>query len=153
MAKTVMAILPGTYDHYREAGDVFQITEDRHFSRRWMQEVTEGEASMLRQTQGGHEGVHVVHTSAVDIAELEALKVKLAQAEAENTRLRGNLRPLPGGDEAGPRTALDVLAMANDSSIEFMTFKAAARKLLGNDTPSTKAEIVAALEDKATRPA
>ncbi|EJL54874.1 hypothetical protein PMI09_02190 [Rhizobium sp. CF122] len=55
-----------------------------------------------------------------------------------------------GGDE--PKTAAEVLAMAGDGSVQFMTFKAAAKELLGDKTPASKAEIVAALEDLATQP-
>ncbi|MQU78400.1 hypothetical protein FB009_109172 [Sinorhizobium medicae] len=55
-----------------------------------------------------------------------------------------------GGGEA--KTAAEVLAMANDTSVPFMTFKSAATKLLGEKTPASKADIVAALEDLATQP-
>ncbi|MGO8086475.1 hypothetical protein AB9E29_05005 [Rhizobium leguminosarum] len=42
--------------------------------------------------------------------------------------------------------------MATDSNVQFMTFKAAAQKLLGEKTPAKKDEIVAVLEDLATEP-
>lgn len=51
-----------------------------------------------------------------------------------------------------PKTAAEVLAMGQNSDVQFMTFKAAATKLLGDKTPATKAEIVTALEDLATQP-
>lgn len=51
------------------------------------------------------------------------------------------------GDET--KTATEVLAMAGGN---FMAFKSAAAKLLGDDTPSKKDDIVAALEDMATAP-
>jgi hypothetical protein len=44
-------------------------------------------------------------------------------------------------------TIADVIAMADGN---FMQFKSAAAKILGDATPSTKAEIIAALEEKAT---
>lgn len=43
-------------------------------------------------------------------------------------------------------TAADVLAMADGN---FMAFKSAAKKILGDDTPAKKDEIVAALRAKA----
>jgi hypothetical protein len=45
----------------------------------------------------------------------------------------------------GAPTASDVLKMASDGT-PFPTFKAAASKLLGDATPSTKVEIIEALE-------
>lgn len=54
----------------------------------------------------------------------------------------------PEKDEGG-KTAVDVLAMADGN---FMAFKSAATKLLGDKTPSKKDEIVAALEELATKP-
>ncbi|RWF41602.1 MAG: hypothetical protein EOS46_27810 [Mesorhizobium sp.] len=50
--------------------------------------------------------------------------------------------------KAGTKSAADVLAMANSN---FMSFKSAAKKLLGDETPENKADIVAALEDLATK--
>ncbi|WKL27044.1 hypothetical protein Q1M63_23160 [Sinorhizobium meliloti] len=45
-----------------------------------------------------------------------------------------------------------MLEMAKDQNVQFMSFKSAAKKLLGEKTPSTKDEIVAALEELATQP-
>ncbi|MHC2298157.1 hypothetical protein [Rhizobium mongolense] len=56
----------------------------------------------------------------------------------------------PNEDEA--KTPAEVLAMASNPDVAFMTFKSAATKLLGEKTPSTKADIVTALEDLATKP-
>ncbi|TRD06846.1 MULTISPECIES: hypothetical protein [unclassified Mesorhizobium] len=47
------------------------------------------------------------------------------------------------------KSATEVLAMADGN---FMAFKSAATKLLGDKTPDKKAEIVAALEELATQP-
>lgn len=55
-------------------------------------------------------------------------------------------------DGDGPKTALEVLEMAKDQNVQFMSFKSAAKKLLGDKTPGTKDEIVAALEELATQP-
>ncbi|OHV81620.1 hypothetical protein [Rhizobium sp. LCM 4573] len=55
-------------------------------------------------------------------------------------------------ESESPKTALEVLEMAKDQNVQFMSFKSAAKKLLGEKTPATKDEIVAALEDLATQP-
>ena len=48
----------------------------------------------------------------------------------------------------------ELLAMAEDSTVHHKTLKAAASKVLGPDHPATsRAEIIAALEDLATKPA
>lgn len=156
MTKTVMAIGPGTYGHYREEGAVFELTDDKHFSKRWMVEITEKDAKRLQKAAAseGEAERHVVDTSVVDNAELEALRAQLAEASAENDRLRRSQKPKleKVAEDEPTKSAAEVLAMANDPAVEFMTFKAAARKVLGSDVPSTKAEIVSALEDKATQP-
>jgi len=162
MTKTVMATRPGTYGHYREEGAVFQIAKEADFSKNWMVEVTAAEAKKLQALaeSDGLAAKHVVDTSVVDNAELEALKAQIAEKDAEIERLK---RPktvkakVEGGSNATseddqPKTAAEVLAMGNDPTVPFMTFKAAATKVLGDETPATKAEIVAALEDKATQP-
>ncbi|MDX1028918.1 hypothetical protein GOL90_27965 [Sinorhizobium medicae] len=56
-----------------------------------------------------------------------------------------------GAGDGEAKTAAEVLKMATDGS-QFMAFKAAASKLLGDKTPANKADIVAALEDLATQP-
>ncbi|MDX0610770.1 hypothetical protein GOC90_25440 [Sinorhizobium medicae] len=64
----------------------------------------------------------------------------------------GKNKEAVSGDGGGePKTAAEVLKMATDGS-QFMAFKAAATKLLGDKTPANKADIVAALEDLATQP-
>ncbi|CDN96086.1 hypothetical protein BN949_05261 [Agrobacterium tumefaciens] len=161
MTKTVMATQQGTYGHIREYGDVFQLTDDKHFSKRWMVDVTSAEAKALQKAaQAVPEAErHVVDTSVVDNAELEGLRAQIAEKDAEIERLKRNKAPKAKDATAGKNegndadaSAADVLKLANDPSVEFMTFKAAARKVLGEATPSTKAEIIAALEDKATAP-
>ena len=144
----VTATRPGVYGHYREEGDVFELRDGKDFSEQWM----ERGAQRTKASVGPSEA-HVADRSAIDNAELEALKIKLAEAEAENRRLRdvASGRPVAGSGEP-EKSVEDLLVMANDKSVEFLAFRAAARKLLGEDTPSTKAEIVAALEDKATHP-
>lgn len=51
-----------------------------------------------------------------------------------------------------PKTAAEILAMAADNSVRFMSFKGEAAKLLGSDLPAKKADIVAILEELATKP-
>lgn len=50
------------------------------------------------------------------------------------------------------KSAADVLAMFGDKSIPFMSARAEAAKLLGDAMPAKKPDIIAALEDLATRP-
>lgn len=57
-----------------------------------------------------------------------------------------------GAGDGEPKTAAEVLEMAKDPNVQFMSFKAAATKLLGDKTPAKKDEIIGALEDLATQP-
>ncbi len=58
--------------------------------------------------------------------------------------------PEGGGDQDQPKTAADVLAMAD--KVHFQTFRAEAIKVLGEGAPSKKEELIAALEERATAP-
>lgn len=78
--------------------------------------------------------------------EIGRLTSLLADRDAELSTLKDAKSDEP------PKTPADVLAMANDPSVPFMSFKSAAAKLLGDKIPSKKDEIVAALEDLATQP-
>lgn len=51
------------------------------------------------------------------------------------------------GDEPADSSAAHLLGQAND--MNFMAFKAAAAKILGDETPAKKADIIAALEQRA----
>ncbi|WP_085026884.1 hypothetical protein [Ensifer aridi] len=55
-------------------------------------------------------------------------------------------------DGDNPSMALEVLEMAKDPNVQFMSFKSAAAKLLGDRTPAKKDGIIAALEELATQP-
>jgi hypothetical protein len=66
--------------------------------------------------------------------------------------LDGKVKKLSAPVDTSDKTALEVLAMASDPSVQFMSFKSAASKILGDKTPSKKDEIVAALEELATNP-
>jgi hypothetical protein len=52
-----------------------------------------------------------------------------------------------------PKSAAEVLAMTKAEPFQFLAFKAEAKKVLGDETPATKDEIVKALEELATKPA
>ncbi|MDE3809952.1 hypothetical protein I7I49_06620 [Sinorhizobium meliloti] len=67
-------------------------------------------------------------------------------------KIEGVSKAAGNQDGDGPKTALEVLEMAKDQNVQFMSFKSAAKKLLGEKTPSAKDEIVAALEELATQP-
>jgi hypothetical protein len=67
-------------------------------------------------------------------------------------KIEGASKTAVNQDSDGPKTALEVLEMAKDPNVQFMSFKSAATKLLGDKTPSKKDEIVAALEELATQP-
>lgn len=59
--------------------------------------------------------------------------------------------PVKQSTDDTPKTAVEVLAMANDGT-HFQTFRSEAHKLLGEATPGSKDEIVAALDALATDP-
>jgi hypothetical protein len=71
----------------------------------------------------------------------------LSKGSEGKTAIANPAEGAPGGDT--PKTAEEVLKLADG---QFMTFKSAATKLLGDKTPSTKAEIITALEELATQP-
>jgi len=148
MTKTVMATRAGVYGHFRDEGAVFEIATEAHFSPFWMSEISPEEALALqvaarKRAEDQRQGIGTAH---VDNAEIEALRAEIAEKNAEIERLTRNA-PVASAE----KTAADVVKMASDPGVEFMTFKAAARKLLGEVTPSTKAEIIAALEDKVSQ--
>jgi hypothetical protein len=51
-----------------------------------------------------------------------------------------------------PKTPAEVLAMGADKDVQFLAFRSAATKLLGDKTPAKKDEIILALEELATQP-
>ncbi|KSV95385.1 hypothetical protein [Sinorhizobium sp. GL28] len=78
-------------------------------------------------------------------SELERLQALLADRDAELAKLKAQ-------QEEPPKTAAEVIEMAKDPNVQFMSFKAAAAKLLGDKTPAKKDEILLALEELATKP-
>lgn len=108
----------------------------------------EGFLAKAFKVRGGHQVVppgksaDVVDARELTEAQIEAFardKVKVTvkgkSAKAENPK-----------DDDQPKSAAEVLELSDGN---FMTFKAAASKVLGDDTPSTKDEIIAALKAKA----
>jgi hypothetical protein len=80
-------------------------------------------------------------------ADLSDAELKVAKATGWFEFGKGSAKKDDGAGDT--KSATEVLAMADGN---FMAFKSAASKLLGEKTPSSKAEIVAALEELATKP-
>lgn len=93
-----------------------------------------------------------------------ALAAVVAQQDAQIAELRAQIAEMQGKPANGTRDPLDhdgdgkkggaapklpsvaeLLAMADDKEVHFKTFSAEAKRVLGDDMPSTKADIVAAL--------
>lgn len=81
---------------------------------------------------------------SVGSAWLAAGVIEIVEGEERATAPEGD----DGGDQ--PKTAAEVLAMVD--TVHFQTFKAEAIKVLGEDAPSNKANLIAALEERATVP-
>jgi len=85
----------------------------------------------------------------------QTVDVELSDAELKVAKatgwfgFEGGSRAEKPHEPGDAKTAAEVLALADGN---FMAFKSAAAKLLGDRTPDKKAEIVAALEDLATQP-
>jgi S-adenosylmethionine:tRNA-ribosyltransferase-isomerase (queuine synthetase) len=77
-------------------------------------------------------------------AEVERLRVQVADLTAKLKEQSGE------SDEVPAKSIDELLAMAEDKSVPFATFKAEVVKVLGEDTPNRKAEMVDALLAKAT---
>lgn len=83
-----------------------------------------------------------------------SIDADLSEAELKVAKATGwfEFRKEASKKDDGPgdiKSAAEVLALADGN---FMAFKSAASKLLGDKTPSSKAEIVAAIEELATKP-
>ncbi|MGN6144718.1 MAG: hypothetical protein ACTHOP_14120 [Mesorhizobium sp.] len=88
-----------------------------------------------------------------EVKDIEFDEVGLKQARRLTSLLSiEKSRAEPRHEQGEGKTAAEVLAMATDANVPFMSFKSAASKLLGDATPSKKDEIVAALEELATKP-
>ncbi|WP_085035216.1 hypothetical protein [Ensifer aridi] len=89
--------------------------------------------------------IHRGQTRDIDLGGVELEKAK----RLSFLQIEGASKANQDGD---PKTALEVLEMAKDPNVQFMSFKSAAAKLLGEKTPAKKDEIIAALEELATQP-
>jgi hypothetical protein len=84
-------------------------------------------------------------TRALDVSDAEADSWALAVgASAPAAATQESARAAEGGE--GASTAADLIAAAD--GMNFMAFKSAAAKVLADGVPSTKAEIIAALQAK-----
>ncbi|ETA72332.1 hypothetical protein HKB47_22650 [Mesorhizobium japonicum] len=93
------------------------------------------------------EGLRIIPVGGFIEAEVSAVELKGAK-ETGWFSIEGSKADKPH-EPGDAKTAAEVLALADGN---FMAFKSAASKLLGDKTPEKKAEIVAALEDLATKP-
>jgi hypothetical protein len=104
------------------------------------------------KVKGGHHVVPAGKADTVrDARELTEEQIDaLARDSVKVTVVADGEKTPDAGDQ--PKNATEVLAMANDPAVQFMSFKSAAAKLLGDKTPSKKDEIISALEELATQP-
>lgn len=107
----------------------------------------------ITNTQKGPRGVNTLE-GAVLVDPGQTVEVKLSDAELKVAKATGwfSFDGKAAKDELGgadAKSAADVLAIADGN---FMAFKSAAAKLLGDKTPDKKADIVSALEELATQP-
>lgn len=101
----------------------------------------------------GPRGIHTLAGSVV-LNPGQTIEADLSDAELKGSKETGWFEFGKGAakkqdDASDTKSAADVLALADGN---FMAFKSAASKLLGDKTPDKKAEIVAALEELATKP-
>ncbi|TBF08715.1 hypothetical protein [Rhizobium ruizarguesonis] len=108
----------------------------------------------VKNITNGPKGVNSAE-GPVEIGPGQEVDVEMSEAEVASSK-RMKWFEFSGSasasDDDQPKTAAEVLEMAKDPNVQFMTFKAAATKLLSGNTPSKKDEIIAALEDLATKP-
>jgi hypothetical protein len=103
------------------------------------------------KVRGGHQIVPAGReANVVDAKELTEAQIDAFARDGVKVKLTGKGSAIDA--EVEPKTAAEVLAMANDPAVPFMTFKSAAAKLLGDAVPAKKPEIIAALEELATKP-
>lgn len=96
-------------------------------------------------SQGEPRPIEAGQTVEMDLTDAEAKNVQ-HQVDAGALAWAGEAPTFKG--EASPdMTAAELLAQADGMHVK--TLQSAAAKILGDATPSTKAEIVAALEEKA----
>lgn len=100
------------------------------------------------KVRGGHQVVPAgKEADLVGAKELTEAQIEAFEREGVKLKAKGGKAKKDEAGDAKPAT--EVLAMADGN---FMAFKSAASKLLGDAIPSKKDEIVAALEELATKP-
>lgn len=101
------------------------------------------------KVRGGHQIVPAgKEADIVDAKELSEAQIDAFTRDGVKVSAKGKGKPQSEPTD-GTKTAAEVLALADGN---FMAFKSAASKLLGDKIPDKKAEIVAALEELATKP-
>ncbi|NTI22038.1 hypothetical protein G6M87_09200 [Rhizobium rhizogenes] len=103
----------------------------------------EDPAPSLSVSAEGKEGVYI------PASEFNGLRDSFEQLRTENASLRQRIAELEGNGSEQTKTIDEVLVLADDGT-HFKTFEAEAKKILGDATPATKDEIVAALKAKQT---
>ncbi|NTG48586.1 hypothetical protein G6M04_14430 [Agrobacterium rhizogenes] len=103
----------------------------------------EDPAPSLSVSADGKEGVYI------PASEFNGLRDSFEQLRTENASLRQRIAELEGNGSEQTKTIDEVLVLADDGT-HFKTFEAEAKKILGDATPATKDEIVAALKAKQT---
>ncbi|RKD68978.1 hypothetical protein [Rhizobium sp. WW_1] len=101
----------------------------------------EDPAPTLSVSADGKEGVYI------PAAEFNGLRESFEKLGQENKALRQRIAELEGTGAQQPKTIDEVLVLAEDGT-HFKTFEAEAKKILGDATPGTKDEIIAALKAK-----
>ncbi|UPT53450.1 hypothetical protein [Synechococcus phage Ssp-JY39] len=100
------------------------------------------------KVRGGHQVVPAgKEADLVDAKELTEAQIDAFERDGVKVKAKDGKGKKDNAGEA--KSATKVLAMADGN---FMAFKSAASKLLGDATPAKKDEIVAALEELATTP-
>lgn len=89
----------------------------------------------------GKDGVYI------PTAEFNGLREAFDNLGQENKALRQRIAELQGNGGHQAKTIDEVLALADDGT-HFKTFEAEAKKILGDATPGTKEDIIAALKAK-----
>lgn len=106
----------------------------------------EGFLAKAFKVRGGHQVVPAGKSvDVLDAKELTEAQIEAFARDKVKVTVKGKAKAEKSKDDDQPKTAAEVLELADGN---FMTFKAAASKVLGDDTPSTKDEIIAALKAK-----
>lgn len=104
-------------------------------------DAVEDPAPSLSASTEGKDGVYIPAN------EFNGLRESFDGLREQNEALRKRIAELDGNGGQQPKTLDEVLALADDGT-HFKTFEAEAKKILGDATPGTKDEIVAALKAK-----